>query len=53
MSDIIFNEEYDPSESRENASARELPEAVPVGWYLMLTGGLAFTLVWRYRKLEI
>ena len=53
VSDLIFDEEYDPNELRENVSARELPEAVPAGWYLMLTSGLGFTLVWRYRKLQI
>ena len=53
VSDLIFDEEYVPNERREHVSARELPGAVPVGWYLILTGGLALTLVWRYRRLEI
>ena len=53
VSDLIFGESYDPNERREHASARELPDVVPVGWYLMLTGGFGLTLVWRYRKIQI
>ena len=53
VSDLIFDEEFNPNERREHVSARELPVVVPVGWYLVLTGGLALTLVWRYRRLEI
>ena len=31
----------------------ELPRIVPIGWYVVLTGGLAFVLWWRYKRLSV
>ena len=30
----------------------ELPDAVPIGWYLLFIAGPGFALWWRYRRLE-
>ncbi len=49
VSDMIFAVgDKDSGLSREVA---KLPDIVPIGWYLLLTGGLALILLWRYRRI--
>ncbi len=50
VSDIIFNVE---SESEVGRVVSELPTAVPVGWYLLLTFVPGIVLVWRYRRIRV
>ena len=50
INDFIFGEEPD---SRFGALVRELPEIVPVGWYLILTAGPGFLLWRRYQRIAI
>lgn len=47
---MIFDVE---DEGRRAQLTAELPRIVPIGWYVILTGGLAFTLWWRYRRLTV
>ena len=48
ISDMIFAVENDSHLSREVA---KLPDIVPIGWYLLLTGGLVLVLWWRYWRI--
>ena len=48
VSDMIFGVEGDSGLTGEVA---KLPAIIPIGWYLLLTGGMAFVLVWRYRRI--
>lgn len=48
VSDMIFAVDNDSELSREVA---RLPDIIPIGWYLLLTGGLAFALWWRYWRI--
>ena len=48
VSDIIFGVEDD---SGPSGFAGELPNIVPITWYLTVTGGLALLLWWRYRRI--
>lgn len=48
ISDMIFGE--DPGGGAVG-SARELHDAVIAGWYVLVTGGCAAVLWWRYRRL--
>lgn len=50
VNDHILN---DKSESQVAKAARDLPAAIPVLWYLMMTAGPALILWWRYRRLSI
>ncbi len=50
VNDLIFAKE---SESQVAKLVRELPTAVPIGWYLLLTIGPGFALWWRYRRIGI
>ncbi len=50
VNDLIFAKE---NESRVAKLVRELPTAVPIGWYLLLTVGPGFALWWRYRRIGI
>ena len=50
INDFIFGEEPD---SGFGALVRELPEIVPVGWYLILTAGPGFLLWRRYQRIAI
>ena len=50
VNDMIFGVEDVGLNSQLTA---ELPRIVPIGWYLLLTGGLAFVLWWRYKRLSV
>jgi len=50
VSDIIFDDE---SGSDFAVLVRELPTAVPIGWFLILTIGPGFVLWWQYRRMGI
>ena len=50
VNDMIFGVEDIGRKSQLNA---ELPRIVPIGWYVVLTGGLAFVLRWRYKRLAV
>ena len=49
VNNMIFGVE---DEGRRSQLMSELPRIVPIGWYVLLTGGLATALWWRYRKLS-
>lgn len=49
VNDMIFGE---VNEDRDSAVVAELPNIIPIGWYVLLTGGPAFALWWRYRRLS-
>lgn len=49
VNNMIFGVEDEGDRSRLTA---ELPRIIPIGWYLLLSGGLATALWWRYRKLS-
>ena len=48
LSDLIFGIE---DESERSPHLVELPNAIPIAWYFVVTGGLAFVLWWRYRRI--
>jgi ABC-2 type transport system permease protein len=48
VSDLVFGDE---SGSEFAERVRENPAAVPVAWYVLLTGGSGLLLWWRYRRL--
>ena len=50
VNDMIFGVEDEGQSSRLIA---ELPRIVPIGWYVLLTGGLAFVLWSRYKRLSV
>ena len=50
VNDMIFGVE---DEGRQSRLTAELPRIVPIGWYVILTGGLAFTLWWRYQRITV
>jgi hypothetical protein len=49
VNDMIFDEDGD-SDFAELVA--ELPDVVPIGWYLILTGIPGLVLWWRYRRLR-
>ena len=49
VNNMIFDVE---DEGRRSQITSELPRVVPIGWYVLLSGGLATVLWWRYRKLS-
>lgn len=49
VNDMIFGVDEEGQRSQIMAG---LPRVVPIGWYVLLTGGLATVLWWRYRKLS-
>ena len=49
VNNMIFDVEEEGERSRITA---ELPRFVPIAWYVLLSGGLATVLWWRYRKLS-
>ena len=50
LNNMIFDVE---NEGRRNQLTAELPRIVPIGLYVILTGGLAFTLWWRYQRITV
>ena len=50
INDMIFGVENEGQRSQLTA---ELPRTVPIGWYVIFTGGLAFTLWFRYQRLTV
>ena len=50
VSDLIFGEE---NEDQPYKGVAELPTAIPIGWYLLLTLGPAAVLLWRYRRIQV
>ena len=48
VSDLVFDDE---SDSDLAELVRELPTAIPVGWFLVLTIGPGFVLWWQYRRM--
>jgi ABC-2 type transport system permease protein len=50
VSDLIFGEEND-SQFEDNVPAKDLSAIFPIVWYLLLTAGPGFALLWRYRRL--
>ena len=50
VNDMIFHVEDQGRRSRMTA---ELPRIVPIGWYIVLTGGLGGALWLRYRRLTL
>ena len=50
MNDMIFGVE---DEGRSSQLISELPRIVPIGWYVLLTGGMGFLLWSRYKRLSV
>ena len=50
VNDMIFDV---PDEERANELVTELPDAIPVLWYLLLVAGPGFALWWQYRRLKV
>ena len=50
VSDMIFGEENTSGLSK---AMEDLNDAVPVGWYVLLTAGSGLVLLWRYRRLHL
>ncbi len=50
INNMIFDAEDEGDRARLIA---ELPRVVPIGLYIILTGGLAFMLWWRYQRLTV
>ena len=50
VNDMIFNVE---DEGRRSRMTSELPRLVPIGWYVVLTGGLGAALWLRYRRITV
>jgi hypothetical protein len=50
LGDMIFSEE---SESGSAWLISELPTAVTIGWYTLLTAGPGLVLWWRYRRMSV
>ncbi len=50
INNMIFDAEDEGDRARLIA---ELPRVVPIGLYIILTGGLAFLLWWRYQRLTV
>ncbi len=48
VNNMIFGVEDEGERSRITS---ELPRIIPIGWYVLLSGGLAAVLWWRYKKL--
>ena len=50
VNDMIFGVEDEGWRSRQIA---ELPRIVPIGWYVLLSGGMGFLLWSRYKRLSV
>ena len=51
VGDMIFSEEPDPDFGSPSLIG-ELPTAITIGWYTLLTAGPGFALWWRYRRIS-
>ena len=52
INDLIFGETFNQSEA-VGRFASEQPNAIIIGWYLLLVGVPGFLLWWRYRRLRL
>ncbi len=50
VNDFIFDVD---EEDRTSVVVSDLPDIVPVGWYLLLMAGTGFALWWRYRRIRV
>ena len=50
VNDMIFGVE---DEGQQSQLIGELPRIVPIGWYVLLTGGMGFILWYRYKRLSL
>ena len=50
VNDLIFDID---DEDRTSRQVNELPDIVPVGWYLLFIAGPGFALWWRYRRISV
>ena len=50
LNDLIFDVEQ---EARTKEIVGDLPDIIPIGWYLLLIGGPGFALWWRYRRIRV
>ena len=50
VSDMIFDKE---NQSHLSQLVAELPDAIPVGWFLLLVGTPGLVLWWRYRRISL
>ena len=50
VNQMIFGSD---GEGRRSTITSELPKIVPIGWYVLLTGGMAFVLWWRYQRITV
>ena len=50
VNDMIFGVEHEGISSQ---LISELPRVVPIGWYVLLTGGMGFLLWSRYKRLSV
>lgn len=55
VSELILDGEVQKGNegSPDGDLAKELPKAVPVLWYILVTSGLGFVLWWRYREMRL
>ncbi|MDA1348836.1 MAG: ABC-2 transporter permease [Chloroflexi bacterium] len=54
VNDLIFPGQTDEGIFKEfSLVVAELPDAVPIGWYLILTIGPGLALLWRYRRISV
>ncbi len=50
MSDLVFNEEAD---SEKSMLLAQLPDVVPVGWFVFLIAGPGLAAWWRYQRIML
>ena len=50
VNDLIFDVE---PEERTSQAVEELPDMIPVGWYMLLMAGAGFALWWRYQRIKL
>ena len=52
VNNLIFDVEVDSGQGAASA-VDELPSAVPIAWYVLLTSALGLALWWRYRRIDL
>ena len=50
VNDLVFDVE---TGNRVSGLVEELPDMVPVGWYMLLMAGAGFALWWRYHRIKV